>query len=656
MRRKSVLVVLLIAVLLSCQQIGSSSRVAPIELRIKTATPQVQIQPRLGELRQGDVSLTSTSLAVQTDGQFDYVQIQFAITNNSSTAFDNLTLYALAKNGNVGGSAIQSINSFSGIATSEQVRVARLMTPVHGVDVVGNVPNLVAARADLQVFEPSEIADLQNLLNTNAGGFSSNDKVLGYGFVARRCMPDCTAPSSFVRDIPAFGTTGYNQGLVTVALRLPRTNGTPYDFTMSFAMTNRITKSVTKSLYPPETLANAEARLAAFGGTAATDQVVQFGLGKDTEQSDKINKGVYTVTVATDASLGNADYAATLEQRVAAGAFHACGLTAQGTAKCWGGRSFGSLADGSSSTTPLFVSSAAPVAGSVKFASLSALCGISTTATLYCWGLATQSNSPVPIVMAPGIQFKSIHRGIDFYCGLSVTGLAYCWGNNTNGALGVGDTVNRNTPTQVRGGIGFSSLSVGAQHVCGISFSETVYCWGQNGSYQLNLSDNANRTVPTAILSTLQFKRVSAGNNYTCGVDINAKAHCWGSNNYGKLGVGDTNIRTAPTAILGNLDFAKIYASQHHTCGITTNFQTHCWGRTENGMLGIGSTTDESKTSPQLVSGSFVDLSLGDFFTLGVTNMGEVYGWGQNVIGQLSLGDTTDRDVPTYSAAHSLRY
>jgi hypothetical protein len=73
----------------------------------------VRLTPQLGSLREGDVTFTARpSISTQNDGAFDYVQAQFVITNNSNTAFDNLTLYAVAKSGNIGGTAIKSITSF----------------------------------------------------------------------------------------------------------------------------------------------------------------------------------------------------------------------------------------------------------------------------------------------------------------------------------------------------------------------------------------------------------------------------------------------------------------------------------------------------------------------------------------------------------------
>jgi alpha-tubulin suppressor-like RCC1 family protein len=67
---------------------------------------------------------------------------------------------------------------------------------------------------------------------------------------------------------------------------------------------------------------------------------------------------------------------------------HACGLTADGTAYCWGDNSFGQLGD---STFGVARTAPTPVAGGLKFSQLSAgyeqTCGRTLGGDVACWGL-----------------------------------------------------------------------------------------------------------------------------------------------------------------------------------------------------------------------------------------------------------------------------
>lgn len=151
-----------------------------------------------------------------------------------------------------------------------------------------------------------------------------------------------------------------------------------------------------------------------------------------------------------------------------AGERHACGLTAAGAAYCWGDNYFGQLGGGagitaSSSTTPV------PVAGGLAFRSLAAgvyfTCGVTADGTAYCWGddLSGQLGAPAtdlcggrpcsraPVAVAGGLRFALLAGGYDFACGLDTGGIAYCWGANGTGQLGDGTTLDRAAPVRVLG-------------------------------------------------------------------------------------------------------------------------------------------------------------------------------------------------------------
>ncbi|NJK44014.1 MAG: hypothetical protein HC933_06750 [Pleurocapsa sp. SU_196_0] len=114
----------------ACQQ-----PVAPESLRVLGAleltldTSAVNTVKPLGTLREGDATFTALNVAsVNTDGAYDYLQAQFTVQNTSSTTFDNLTLYAVARDGNIGGTALKNITDFGGTALTDTTR-ARATNP-----------------------------------------------------------------------------------------------------------------------------------------------------------------------------------------------------------------------------------------------------------------------------------------------------------------------------------------------------------------------------------------------------------------------------------------------------------------------------------------------------------------------------------------------
>lgn len=187
---------------------------------------------------------------------------------------------------------------------------------------------------------------------------------------------------------------------------------------------------------------------------------------------------------------------------------HTCGVTSAGAAYCWGENDVGQLGIGTT------IDHASPVAviGEHSFASLTGagdfhVCGLTAAGTAYCWGqnlngqLGDGSTTPrtAPVPVTGELTFVSLAGGAFHTCGLTGRGAAYCWGANTDGQLGDGTTTDRSTPVAVLGGISFASLTAGESHTCGLTSEGLAYCWGTNGFGELGDGTSTNRTTPGAV-------------------------------------------------------------------------------------------------------------------------------------------------------------
>src|SRR5207244_347176 len=136
---------------------------------------------------------------------------------------------------------------------------------------------------------------------------------------------------------------------------------------------------------------------------------------------------------------------------VQAGAYHSCGLAANGAAYCWGNGTYGQRGDG------------------------------------------TKASGLAPVAVGGGPTLSAISVGAIHTCGLTAAGAAYCWGNNSAGQLGIGPLSPNvcsaepcsTSPVAVSGGLTFTALSVGYWHACGLTSSGAAYCWGDNDGGQL---------------------------------------------------------------------------------------------------------------------------------------------------------------------------
>ena len=352
-------------------------------------------------------------------------------------------------------------------------------------------------------------------------------------------------------------------------------------------------------------------------------------------------------------------------RQVSAGSDHACGVTSDGLAYCWGYNFSGQLGDGTSdgpercgvwpcSTRPI------AVAGGLHFRHVSAggahTCGVTTDERAYCWGYngngelgdGTTAAHLTPAAVAGGRRFRQVRAGANHTCAITPFDVAFCWGANFAGQGGNGTLTDQPVPVRVVGGLRWRQLSGGAGFSCGVTTDDRAYCWGNNGNGQIG--DGTSGQVvprPAAVAGGLRFRQIDAGGSHTCGVTTADRAYCWGYGGQGQLGDGTTpGTRRRPVPVAGTRRFDHVNAGLFHTCGVTLAGRGFCWGDNAAGQLGDGTTANRLTPVPVAGGLALAQVTAGQHFTCGAIVEDRIFCWGDNTYGQLGDGSTTGSPTP----------
>ena len=319
---------------------------------------------------------------------------------------------------------------------------------------------------------------------------------------------------------------------------------------------------------------------------------------------------------------------------VSAGQAHACGVTTDGMALCWGSGGGGALGEGSRDVP---ATSPVAVAGDLEWAAIAAgtyrTCGLTTAGALYCWG---SGGNTVPDYMVGSPAFGAVAVGVRHACAVTAAGAAYCWGDNERGQLGTGSTATSWLPLAVAGGHAFVAIAPGDNHTCALAADSTAWCWGDNHAGQLGTGsiDALPTTAPAAVTGGLKFTAIGAGWAYTCALAAGGSAYCWGDNSFNRLGIVE-NSSAAPAPVTGGLTYVALGSGWGGSCGLTPDRALYCWGGRERVSAGpIGGPL------------RFSSFSAGSSFMCGISVDGIAYCWGENFQGQLGDGTTTSTQVP----------
>jgi hypothetical protein len=251
------------------------------------------------------------------------------------------------------------------------------------------------------------------------------------------------------------------------------------------------------------------------------------------------NGAVYELNASTASELSTP----TPYDHIAAGNWFACGLAADGATYCWGDNYRGALGRDTLFVSRVDPSEAEPVEGAPPFFHIAAggyhACGLTAEGAAYCWGLnewgevgdSTRSNRDEAQQVVGGRRFVSLSLGDNVSCGSTAAGEVYCWGKEWTEETDPWDAA-RLAPERFADDFVFEKIDVGAYHMCGMRSDGEVYCWGFNNELTGMFGDGTGgewirRVVPGPIAWDGPFTDVATTWWKACATSADGVV-CWG--------------------------------------------------------------------------------------------------------------------------------
>lgn len=331
-----------------------------------------------------------------------------------------------------------------------------------------------------------------------------------------------------------------------------------------------------------------------------------------------------------------------------------------GTLWAWGDNFQGQLGLGSTTyfSSPVQVGTGTNWSSALSMAGYSSL-AIKTDGTLWAWGnndqgqlaLGDTANRSSPVQVGNGTTWSKIFNCV----GLKTDGTIWTWGNGTTGGLGHNNTNSYSSPVQVGTNTNWTQVSSGANvsspTMAAIKSDDTLWVWGLNSQGQLGLGDSLNRSSPVQV-GTGPWIDISVSQSGMNAIKSDGTLWAWGENNQGQLGQGNTTDFSSPVQVGTSTAWSEVSKMNGSASSgaisaeaspppppPAPSYKIYGFGKNDRGQTLNLYGSNKLVPTTNYPAAEWASLAGANGTGFGIKSDGSLWSWGYNQLGNMGIGN-----------------